>query len=29
MTVPEVRTFVRRTGAEMGFFVTEPNRGIS
>ncbi len=24
---PEVKTFVRRTGAEMGFFVTEPNRG--
>jgi CzcA family heavy metal efflux pump len=27
MTVPEVRTYVRRTGAEMGFFVTEPNKG--
>jgi len=27
MTVPEVKTYVRRTGTEMGFFVTEPNRG--
>ncbi len=26
-SVPEVKTFVRRTGAEMGFFVTEPNAG--
>jgi CzcA family heavy metal efflux pump len=26
-STPEVKTFVRRTGAEMGFFVTEPNRG--
>lgn len=27
MSVPEVKTYVRRTGTEMGFFVTEPNRG--
>jgi CzcA family heavy metal efflux pump len=27
MAVPEVRTYVRRTGTEMGFFVTEQNRG--
>jgi len=27
MAIPEVRTYVRRTGAEMGFFVTEQNRG--
>ncbi len=27
MTVPEVKTYVRRTGTEMGFFVTEQNRG--
>lgn len=25
--VPEVETYSRRTGAEMGFFVTEPNKG--
>ncbi|MCX6296585.1 MAG: efflux RND transporter permease subunit, partial [Bacteroidetes bacterium] len=25
--VPEVENYSRRTGAEMGFFVTEPNRG--
>ncbi len=27
MSVPEVKTFVRRTGTQMGFFITEPNRG--
>jgi CzcA family heavy metal efflux pump len=27
MSIPEVKTYVRRTGTEMGFFVTEPNRG--
>jgi len=27
MKIPEVRTYVRRTGTEMGFFVTEQNRG--
>lgn len=27
MSVPEVRTFVRRTGTQMGFFITEPNQG--
>ncbi|MGZ4117142.1 MAG: efflux RND transporter permease subunit, partial [Bacteroidia bacterium] len=25
--VPEVESYSRRTGAEMGFFITEPNRG--
>jgi CzcA family heavy metal efflux pump len=25
--VPEVRAYSRRTGTEMGFFITEPNRG--
>ncbi len=25
--VPEVENYSRRTGAEMGFFITEPNRG--
>jgi CzcA family heavy metal efflux pump len=25
--VPEVETYSRRTGTEMGFFITEPNRG--
>jgi len=25
--IPEVRTYSRRTGTEMGFFITEPNRG--
>ncbi len=25
--VPEVQDYSRRTGAEMGFFITEPNRG--
>lgn len=25
--VPEVETYSRRTGAQMGFFITEPNRG--
>ncbi|HET6989956.1 MAG TPA: efflux RND transporter permease subunit, partial [Bacteroidia bacterium] len=25
--VPEVQSYSRRTGAEMGFFITEPNRG--
>ncbi|PWT72256.1 MAG: acriflavine resistance protein B [Bacteroidetes bacterium] len=27
MTTPEVASYSRRTGAEMGFFVTEPNKG--
>ncbi len=27
MSIPEVRTYVRRTGTEMGFFITEQNRG--
>ncbi len=27
MTVPEVEAYSRRTGTEMGFFITEPNRG--
>jgi multidrug efflux pump subunit AcrB len=27
MSIREVRTYVRRTGTEMGFFVTEQNRG--
>ncbi|HLN55987.1 MAG TPA: efflux RND transporter permease subunit [Bacteroidales bacterium] len=27
VTIPEVETYTRRTGAEMGFFITEPNRG--
>lgn len=26
-TVPEVATYSRRTGTQMGFFITEPNRG--
>ncbi|MBC7568120.1 MAG: efflux RND transporter permease subunit [Spirosoma sp.] len=26
-TIPEVQAFTRRTGAQMGFFITEPNRG--
>ncbi|HVN58159.1 MAG TPA: efflux RND transporter permease subunit [Bacteroidales bacterium] len=26
-TVPEVEAYSRRTGAEMGFFITEPNKG--
>ncbi len=25
--IPEVETFSRRTGTQMGFFITEPNRG--
>ncbi|HEV8284876.1 MAG TPA: efflux RND transporter permease subunit [Chitinophagaceae bacterium] len=25
--IPEVRAYSRRTGTEMGFFITEPNRG--
>jgi len=25
--VPEVKTYSRRTGTQMGFFITEPNRG--
>ncbi|MFA6677668.1 MAG: efflux RND transporter permease subunit [Bacteroidales bacterium] len=25
--IPEVKTYSRRTGTEMGFFITEPNRG--
>ena len=27
VTVPEVATYSRRTGAQMGFFITEPNNG--
>ena len=27
LKVPEVQTYSRRTGTEMGFFITEPNRG--
>ncbi|MFL5763524.1 MAG: efflux RND transporter permease subunit [Bacteroidia bacterium] len=27
ISVPEVESYSRRTGAEMGFFITEPNRG--
>jgi CzcA family heavy metal efflux pump len=27
IAVPEVESYSRRTGAEMGFFITEPNRG--
>ncbi len=27
VTVPEVKSYSRRTGAEMGFFITEPNKG--
>jgi multidrug efflux pump subunit AcrB len=27
VTIPEVETYSRRTGTEMGFFITEPNRG--
>jgi CzcA family heavy metal efflux pump len=27
MQVPEVEAYSRRTGTEMGFFITEPNRG--
>ena len=27
VTVPEVATYSRRTGTQMGFFITEPNRG--
>jgi CzcA family heavy metal efflux pump len=27
MKVPEVETYSRRTGTEMGFFITEPNKG--
>ncbi|MEP6616222.1 MAG: efflux RND transporter permease subunit [Ginsengibacter sp.] len=26
-TIPEVQAYSRRTGAQMGFFITEPNRG--
>ena len=26
-TTPEVEAYSRRTGTEMGFFITEPNRG--
>jgi CzcA family heavy metal efflux pump len=26
-TIPEVKTYSRRTGTQMGFFITEPNRG--
>jgi CzcA family heavy metal efflux pump len=27
MAVPEVESYTRRTGAQMGFFITEPNNG--
>ena len=27
VTIPEVSTYSRRTGAQMGFFITEPNNG--
>ena len=27
VTVPEIETYSRRTGTEMGFFITEPNKG--
>ena len=27
VTIPEVETYSRRTGAQMGFFITEPNDG--
>ncbi len=27
MTVPEVESYSRRTGTQLGFFITEPNRG--
>jgi heavy metal efflux system protein len=27
LSTPEVEAFTRRTGAQMGFFITEPNRG--
>lgn len=27
VTVPDVETYSRRTGTQMGFFITEPNRG--
>ena len=27
VTVPEVQAYSRRTGTQMGFFITEPNRG--
>jgi CzcA family heavy metal efflux pump len=27
MKIPEVESFSRRTGTQMGFFITEPNRG--
>ena len=26
-TIPEVKTYSRRTGTQMGFFITEPNSG--
>jgi heavy metal efflux system protein len=26
-SIPEVKTYSRRTGSQMGFFITEPNRG--
>ena len=26
-SIPEVKTYSRRTGTQMGFFITEPNRG--
>ena len=27
MTIPEVESYSRRTGTQLGFFITEPNRG--
>ena len=27
VTIPEVEAYSRRTGTQMGFFITEPNRG--
>jgi CzcA family heavy metal efflux pump len=27
VTIPEIETYSRRTGAQMGFFITEPNNG--
>ncbi len=27
LTIPDVRTYSRRTGTQLGFFITEPNRG--
>ena len=27
VSIPEVESYTRRTGAQMGFFITEPNNG--